>query len=214
MVSPAPAVPLVVLWLGWVLCTGLANAQLASPARPASHAQTAPAKPAPAAARAAVGPTWAELSVAQRQSLQPLAAQWGSLSEGQKRKWIALSKNYANLSPPDQAKLHSRMTEWVALSPQQRSQARLNFADSNAKQLSPDDKKAKWEAYQSLSPEQKKRLAERAAPKPGGAAGTVKPVPAQKLTRLPKHKVNPAEAPAKPPPPVDHNTLLPLQPAH
>jgi hypothetical protein len=146
--------------------------------------------------------------------LQPLAAQWGSLSEGQKRKWIALSKNYARLTPIEQATLHSRMTDWVALSPQQRSQARLNFADSNAKQLSADDKKAKWEAYQSLSPEAKKRLAERATPKPGGAAGAVKPVPPQKLTRLTKDKADTGSAPAHAGAPVDHNTLLPVHPAH
>ena len=57
------------------------------------------------------------------------------------------------MSGAEQAKLHSRMTEWAALSPQQRTQARLNFAET--KQLSPDDKKAKWEAYQALPPGRK-----------------------------------------------------------
>ena len=73
-----------------------------------------------------------------------------TLSEAQKRKWLALSAELpASMPRAEQAKLHSRMTEWAALSPQQRTQARLNFAET--KQLSPDDKKAKWEAYQALS---------------------------------------------------------------
>ena len=65
------------------------------------------------------------------------------------------------------------MTEWAALSPQQRTQARLNFAET--KQLSPDDKKAKWEAYQALPPEEKRKLAAGAA-KPPPTAAAVKPV--------------------------------------
>ena len=75
----------------------------------------------------------------------------------------------------EQDKLHSRMTEWAALSPQQRTQARLNFAET--KQLSPDDKKAKWEAYQALPPEEKRKLAAGAA-KPPPTAAAVKPVAA------------------------------------
>ena len=178
--------------------------------------QAAPAKAAPAAspavkaAKAAGGPAWAELSPAQQQSLAPLAAQWGTISEAQKRKWIALSQNYPKLSAGEQAKLHSRMTEWVALSPQQRTQARLNFADT--RKIPPDDKKAKWEAYQSLTPEEKARLAAKAKPKAAGAATAVKPVPPQKLAKVPP-KTTPDQKErtriAAPPHQVDHNTLLP-----
>lgn len=146
----------------------------------------------------------------QRQSLKPLEAQWDSLSEAQKRKWIALAQNYPKMSTPEQAKLHSRMTEWVALSSQQRTQARLNYADT--RKLSPDDKKAKWEAYQALSPEEKQKLATKAAPKAPGAAAAVKPVPPQKLAKLPpKHSVDRKDsaAGALSSGLVDHNTLLP-----
>jgi hypothetical protein len=87
------------------------------------------------------------------------------------------------MSGAEQAKLHSRMTEWVALSPQQRTQARLNFGQTQ--QLSPDDKRAKWEAYQALPPEEKKKLAARAA-KPPATAAAVKPVPTDKLAVAPK----------------------------
>ena len=48
------------------------------------------------------------------------------------------------------------MTEWVALSPNQRSEARLNFAE--ARKLPPEEKKAKWQAYQALSAEERQKL--------------------------------------------------------
>ena len=192
----------------WVLGTALAGAAVAQQAAPAKAAPAA--SPAVKAAKAAGGPAWAELSPAQQQSLAPLAAQWGTISEAQKRKWIALSQNYPKLSAGEQAKLHSRMTEWVALSPQQRTQARLNFADT--RKIPPDDKKAKWEAYQSLTPEEKARLAAKAKPKAAGAATAVKPVPPQKLAKVPP-KTTPGQKErtriAAPPHQVDHNTLLP-----
>ena len=192
----------------WVLGTALAGAAVAQQAAPAKAAPAA--SPAVKAAKAAGGPAWAELSPAQQQSLAPLAAQWGTISEAQKRKWIALSQNYPKLSAGEQAKLHSRMTEWVALSPQQRTQARLNFADT--RKIPPDDKKAKWEAYQSLTPEEKARLAAKAKPKAAGAATAVKPVPPQKLAKVPP-KTTPDQKErtriAAPPHQVDHNTLLP-----
>jgi hypothetical protein len=76
------------------------------------------------------------------------------------------------------------MREWAALSPQQRSAARLNYAD--AKQLLQDDKKAKWEAYQALSPEAKQKLAAQQAVQPMmGAAPAAKPVPMTKLASPP-----------------------------
>ncbi len=192
----------------WVLGCALSSGAAAQPATPAKAPAAAAA--IPKAAKTTGGPAWRELSAAQQQSLAPLAAQWGTISEAQKRKWIALSQNYPKLSPDEQVKLHSRMTEWVALSPQQRTQARLNFADT--RKIPPDDKKAKWEAYQSLTPEEKARLAAGAKPKAAGAAAAVKPVPPQKLAKVPpktpvdqKERARAAALPNQ----VDHNTLLP-----
>lgn len=149
------------------------------------QAQAPSSAPAPAASsvKPLAKPLWRDLSAKQQQALQPLAAHWDALSEGHKRKWLALSRNHAKLSPAEKATLHSRMTEWAALSRQQRDQARFNFAE--VKQVPADERKAKWEAYQALSPEEKRRLAESAAPRPPGAAGTIRPVPAQKLVPLP-----------------------------
>ncbi|HEY8358161.1 MAG TPA: DUF3106 domain-containing protein [Ramlibacter sp.] len=131
-------------------------------------------------------PGWRELTPAQQQALAPLTGSWAKLSEAHKRKWLALSANYPTMAQPEQALLHSRMAEWAALSPQQRTQARLNFAES--KTVPADDKKAKWEAYQALPAEEKRKLAAgaRAAKPPAPpTAAAVQPEPEQKLAKPP-----------------------------
>jgi hypothetical protein len=154
---------------------------------------------------------WTELTPEQHQALSPLAAKWDTLSEAQKRKWLALSRNFPKLSQPEQAKLHSRMTDWAALSPQQRTQARLNFGETQ--QLSPDDKKAKWEAYQALSPEEKGKLAA-GVTKPPATAAAVKPVTPRKLAVVPKpanRQDSKTPRIAAAPHQVEPSTLLPRQ---
>lgn len=163
--------------------------------------------------KAEAKPKWQELTPMQQQSLKPLAANWATIGEAQKRKWLALSNNYAALPPAEQAKLHSRMTDWVALSAQQRVEARLNFAET--KKLTPNEKAATWQAYQALSPEEKQKLAAKAAPKPTGAAAAVKPVAPQKLavSPLPKQGAKHSAEVVSSTESVDHNTLLPRSPA-
>jgi hypothetical protein len=168
------------------------------------------------APRAAISrPAWPELTPTQQQALAPLALSWNTLSEVQKRKWLEISRNYAALPPDDQATLHSRMNEWVTLSHQQRAQARLNFGKTKelSKELTPEEKKAKWQSYQALSAEEKQKLAAKASPKPAGAATALKPVAPQKLAAVPPHP-NPAGAkslgkilPAQPP--TAPNSILP-----
>jgi Protein of unknown function (DUF3106) len=167
-----------------------------------------PATPAVAAGSEAK-PLWKDLTPEQQQSLKPLAANWSTISEAQKRKWLALSRNFPSKTPAEQTKLHSRMTEWVSLSQQQRTQARLNFAE--AKALPPHEKAAQWKAYQALSPEEKQKLAARGRPTPAGATSAVKPVPEQKLAKVPATRHSqPAGTVAAHSPKVDANTLLPL----
>jgi len=133
-------------------------------------------------------PAWRELTAEQQQALYPLTQVWDELSEQHKRKWLALSRNHAKLSPAEQAVQHSRMTEWATISQRERAQARFNFAE--VKQVPPDERKAKWEAYQALSPEEKRQLAERAPTRPSGVAPTISPVPARKLAPVvvPTHR--------------------------
>ena len=158
----------------------VASSQIQQPSTPVS---SPPSSKPPAS-----GPAWSQLTPLQQQALAPLASSWNtSMSEPQKRKWLEISKNYGTLTPQAQATLNSRMSEWVALSPQQRAQARLNFGKTLefSKQLTPEEKKAKWEAYQALSLEEKQKLAATASPKPSGAATAVKPVAPQKLAVVP-----------------------------
>lgn len=165
---------------------------------PAQVPPVAAAKPAVAKAQStATKPDWSELTAAQQAALRPLAPAWGGISEAQKRKWIALSQNHPNLSAAEQSTLHGRMTEWAALSPAQRNQARLNFAQT--KSLSTEEKKTQWEAYQALSPEQKKQLAANA--KAAGAAPAVTPVAPNKLAAVPVTRSDagsPASAASRP----------------
>lgn len=132
------------------------------------------------------GPEWKDLTPAQQQALRPLGSHWGTLSEAHKSKWLAFSQNFPKLSSNEQARAHGRMTDWSLLTPRQRQEARLNFAES--KQLAPDEKRAKWQAYQALSPEERQQLAAKAGNKPTGAATAITPVPKQKLAELPEGK--------------------------
>lgn len=148
-----------------------------------AEAQTTPlvaVKPAPSLPGR---PLWMDLAESQQQALAPLAQLWPTMTEQHKRKWLAVSHNFGQLTADEQATVQGRMREWAALSPQQRTAARLNYAD--AKQLLQEDKKAKWEAYQALSPEAKQKLASQQSQPIPGAAPAVKPVPAAKLTTSP-----------------------------
>lgn len=195
-----------------------ADAELSGQPQPQLLAQ-APARPAPVrvaqANKPEATPTWAELTPQQQQALAPLAGTWRTLGKTHKRKWLALSANYPAMPADEQARLHSRMGEWAALTPQQRTQARLNFAESKA--VSRRDRKAKWEAYQALPPEEKRKLAAgaRAAKRPAPpTAAAVEPVPREKLATVPKAARTAKPARRTPriagtPDKVDRNTLLP-----
>jgi hypothetical protein len=177
-----------------------------APIRPAQVRTAPPTRPESS-------PIWAELTLQQQESLAPLTGTWRALSEAHKRKWLALSENYPTMPPAERARLHSRMAEWAALSPQQRNVARLNFAESQ--KVNPDDKRAKWEAYQNLSAEEKRKLAAAASkPTPPPTAVAVQPVPQQKLARIPAKPKKPAEAPkiAVVPGKVDNSALPPPPP--
>ena len=155
---------------------------------PAARSDAVASQAKPAVPATPSRPAWRELTAEQQQALHPLAPVWDELSEQHKRKWLALSRNHAKLSPAEQAVQHSRMTEWATIGQRERAQARFNFAA--IKQVPADERKAKWEAYQALSPEEKRQLAERAPARPAGVAPTISPVPARKLAPVvaPTHR--------------------------
>ncbi len=172
-------------------------AQTAPPAATASKARLqSSAAQAPLSLTATFsGLGWSTLTPAQQLALRPLASTWTQLSDLQKRKWISLSANFSTLPIADQTKLHARMAQWAALSPKQREQARLNFAE--AQKIAPEQKNEKWQAYQALSPEEKQKLATSIRPTPPRTALAPQPVPAGKLSQLTLKKgVGPVEIPA------------------
>lgn len=152
-------------------------------------------------------PAWKELTPAQRQALQPLAPHWDRLSERHKLKWLALSKNYPALSSDEQVKLHLRMRKWATLSQQQRAQARQNFKE--IKGLSPEQKASQWEAYQALSPEEKRKLAQQARPQAAGVTTAVKPGTTPKLSQIPRWASTARPHVAEATFPLQQYTLLP-----
>lgn len=183
----------VLFFAGLQALSGMAHAQAT---KPSASAASAPVKAANSvtAKPGSTKPSWADLTPMQQTTLQPLAASWPTLSEAQKRKWLEISKNYPTLPSEGQATMHSRMNEWAALSPAQRAEARLNFAKTKelSKQLTPEEKKAKWQTYQALTAEEKQKLASKSTSRPVGAAPAVKPVAPQKLAAVPPHGSKPA----------------------
>ena len=174
---------------------------VSAPAQVASSAPLATAKSRPQL-------PWPDLSATQKQALAPLAPLWASLSEAQRQKWLALSKNFNNLPLAEQQTMHSRMAEWASLTPQQRTQARLNFGESQ--KLPAQDKKAQWEAYLAL-PEDEKRKLGATQPSPiWGAAPAQRPGPADKLSHVqPSNGQPPAKGKAPGVKDLDPKTLLP-----
>ena len=183
-----------------------AEAAVASP----NNART-PTAGTMAAPQVETGPGWETLNTPQKLALYPLAERWALISEAQKRRWLALAANFPALPPEEQAKFHERMTDWASLSAQQRNQARLNYAVTN--RLARDDKRAQWEAYQALSEDERRALAERAAPKPAGAATALRPVSPRKLAQVPAATEATQANPARPnapkiPPVADHGPRI------
>lgn len=152
-------------------------------------AQTAPSASAPKTTPSLPGrPLWMDLSESQQQALAPLAQLWPTMTEPHKRKWLAISQSFSQLTADEQSTVQGRMHEWAALRPQERTAARLNFAD--AQQLLQEDKKAKWAAYQALSPEAKQKLAAQQNKPVVGAAPASKPVASAKLASPPSASSN------------------------
>ena len=121
-----------------------------------------------------------------RQVLEPIASLWNDLGEVRKRKWLLIARNYPSLSPAEQAKLRQRMTEWASLTRQQRDQARLNY--QAIRKVPADQRAAQWEAYQALSPEEKRHFAERAPAQTSGLAkvSAGRPADTPALTAIPR----------------------------
>ncbi|PUE27994.1 DUF3106 domain-containing protein [Limnohabitans sp. Jir72] len=178
-----------------------------------SAAQTAPAPVPSITAAANAGSNWQALKPQQKLALAPLAAQWGSLTPQQQSKWLAISQNFTQLPANEQAIMHTRMADWVGMSPQQRNQARFNYYAIQS--LSTEDKKAKWEAYQALSAEDK-RLLSAGTTGPAKSAATIsKPAETVRLVAPQARAIDSAKDITRTggsTQPLDRKTLLPKVP--
>ncbi|MBU3626422.1 DUF3106 domain-containing protein [Polynucleobacter sp. JS-Safj-400b-B2] len=126
-----------------------------------AHAQSSPSAPhGKAAAIPEKKPdgTWEGLKPTQQQILAPLESDWDYMLPDSRKKWIQVATIYPKMSTQDQERLQSRMASWSNLSQKDRRIARENYLTSLK---FPAEKKAEaWYAYQKLSDEQKKKLAE------------------------------------------------------
>jgi len=203
-------------WVFSIFCAAQSLAQMLAPADTAA----APVTPIPASADGSsvpnlVVPTtppaikrWQKLSDRQKQALAPLRDQWDNLTAQQRTKWLNISDTFLQLSDDEQMTMHGRMGEWARLSAKDRNAARFNF--NSTRSLSIDDKRAQWEAYQSLPAQDKQQLSSGPKPPIKSAARTTLPAN-NRLVRPPALPVKtpkgiPLVAPSLP---VDPKTLLP-----
>lgn len=148
-----------------------ANAQT----KPTSAAASSAATKSSTAPTPSTGPAWSELKPLEQTALKPLRNEWTSIDDLGKRKWLQIAERYPTMSVPDQARLQTRMAEWAKLTPQERGKVRLQFLE--AKKIPATDRQADWEAYQALSPDERKALAARATTAPRAAAKVAEPIP-------------------------------------
>ncbi|SNX28424.1 Protein of unknown function [Polynucleobacter meluiroseus] len=125
--------------------------------------------------------TWEGLSPSQQKILSPLESDWDYTPPESRKKWIQVANLYPKMTGAEQERLQSRMVAWAKLPQRDRRVARENYLSSLK---FPADKKAEaWSAYQKLSDEEKKKLAE-------AEVGKKKPTAANAPT-MQQHRINP-----------------------
>lgn len=138
------------------------------------------------AAEAVAGPAWRDLTPAQRVALRPLERDWPQIDAVRKRKWLEIASRYPTMSRADQERLQARMAQWARMSADERRIARLNYREF--RDFSAEQRLDRWQAYQSLSEEERQRLAKEAqqarkAAGPTREAGAARVAPAQPPAR-------------------------------
>lgn len=176
-------------------------------------------------ATAAESNDWAALTPAQQKALQPLSRDWGSIEAPRRAKWLEVASKFPAMPKDEQVRVQARMADWARMTPAERSRARLQFQE--VKQVPPDERQAKWEAYQALPQEKRNALAQTAkhsakaasAPAPSklataGAAPEGKRNLVQPAGPSPARAVTPTSLQAKPGATTTAMTARPQVPAH
>jgi len=130
---------------------------------------------------------WSGLTPKQQALLAPLERDWPEISDTQRSKWLSATPTLATMSGEEIKRVHDRIRDWTRLSGSERLNARIGFQVT--RQLTPEQRQARWEAYQALPEEERKALAEKAlarrqalAEAPARAA---KPLPPKSDSRPP-----------------------------
>jgi hypothetical protein len=97
---------------------------------------------------------WSSLSRQQREALSPLESTWSQIDATRQQKWLDVAQRFPSMSAQERERVQMRMSDWARLSPTDRGRARLSFLD--LRQVAPDERQSRWEAYQQL-PEAKRR---------------------------------------------------------
>ena len=158
---------------------------------PVNQAVAQTKQPAPASVPKHSG-NWDDLSAVQQKILAPLEEDWSYLSKERRQKWIQVANLYPKMKRVDQERLQSRMNEWSKLSQKDRRIARDNYLSSL--RFPAEEKASAWQAYQQLSPEDKKKLAAKEDNKKKPTAASA---PTLQNRPNPTPTVTPAAAPNK-----------------
>jgi hypothetical protein len=152
-------------------------------------------------------PTWNELSKGEREVLAPLQKMWPALDASRKQKWRDIAQRFPKMPAEQQHRLQERMVAWAAMTPEQRTAARLRYEES--KQLPPAERQALWEAYQALPDEQRadlaKQKAAREATRPASAAAAARDAASKAAVTA----VQPKNNTVTPPPPKRERPVAP-----
>jgi hypothetical protein len=165
-------------------------------------AMAQPASPT-GSATIAGGPAWSALTPAQQSALAPLKRDWQGIDALRKQKWLEIAARFPTMPAGERQRVQDRMAEWARMTPEERGRARLQFQE--VRQISPQDRQARWDAYLSLPVEERRALAKSAttvppAPKPPRSDSAGRPVATPDAA--PKQKTNIVVAPSKQATPV------------
>ena len=165
-----------------LVCLGLGTAV---------HAQTT--ADAPKAALAS-GPAWSALTPAQQSALAPLKDDWQEIDALRKQKWLEMAARFPSLPAEERQRIQQRMAEWARMTPDERGRARLQFQE--ARQISPQQRQARWDAYLALPAEERRALAASARTVPKARSASAKPTAGDQNARSSGGAPKPPSQPA------------------
>jgi hypothetical protein len=183
------------------------EAAASAPPAPVAPASRPPLAKAVAPSALSVPPAqWSGLTPKQQALLAPLERDWPEIAESQRSKWLSATPTLATMSGEEIKRVHDRMRDWARLSQAERLNARISFQVT--RQLTPEQRQARWEAYQALPAEERRALAEKARARRQAQAGAAARPP-KKLAPPP---AQPASAPRLAPPTLVTGSLVQAKP--